>query len=644
MSVSKTIACLVLFLPAVAAGQALPPLESYGALPTVDMLILSPSGKRIAYRYSTSDRDNILVVDLEAQQAVGGIPVGEISARRLEFIDDDNLIIVAGRTMRSMEVRGQFDYSGAIHLNAPKQEARLLLERADDLYPWQSGIGRIVGTADDSGTVLMPAFHSKDPRAGDPRFGVYGVNLSNHRAKLVNRGSHNAVDWFTDGNGELLVRVDYDDEQDRYRIFSLRDERSLIYEEETSLRPTGPVGLTPARNELVYAAREQDADTLSIWRMSIEDGQMTGPIMGREDASVEWVVSDIERVVHGVQYSGFLPTYEFFDASLDARVRGIQAALAGTSVRLVSWSSDFRDLVVETSGGWNAGLYLLFKAGTPEPTLLAARRPDIADDQVVPTEIVRYTARDGLEIPALVTARPSLRETGNAPLVVIPHGGPAAYDRFEFDWMAQYFASRGFVVLQPQFRGSSGFGATFRRAGHGEWGGKMQSDVDDGVDFLVEQQLVDPQRVCIVGASYGGYAALAAGAYSPGKYKCVASIAGVADLERMLRSDRRKYGRDHWAVEYWERQYGGEEFDWDALQAISPTHAAEAFQAPVLLIHGKKDTIVPIDQSKRMRKALKRAGKDVTLIELDGEDHWLSYRDSRVETLRALAAFIEEHL
>ncbi len=172
----------------------------------------------------------------------------------------------------------------------------------------------------------------------------------------------------------------------------------------------------------------------------------------------------------------------------------------------------------------------------------------------------------------------------------------------------------------------------------------MQFDIDDGVEFLVDSGLVDPEQVCIVGASYGGYAALAAGAFSPDLYRCVVSIAGVADLERMLKSDRRIYGRDHWVVRYWERQVGGQDFDWDALEAISPINSVQNYAAPVLLIHGKKDTVVPIEQSTEMLDALRRAKKDVTLIELESEDHWLSYQASRLDTLRAVAAFIEKHL
>ena len=172
----------------------------------------------------------------------------------------------------------------------------------------------------------------------------------------------------------------------------------------------------------------------------------------------------------------------------------------------------------------------------------------------------------------------------------------------------------------------------------------MQSDLDDGVDFLVEQGIADPQRVCMFGASYGGYAALAAGAFSPDKYRCIVAFAPVADLRRMLSQERRERGRDNWALDYWEGLYGAEASEKEELKALSPVFHADAFKAPVLLIHGKKDTVVRIDQSKAMNKALRKAGKDVTFIQLKGEDHWLTQEDTRIEMLRAAAEFIERHL
>ncbi len=633
-----------MLLASQAFAQSPPPLEAYGAMPTVDLLVISPSGSRIAYRMTTNDQDVVVVADLQTKQIINGLKVGDITVRQLRLIDDDTLIINAGRTARSSGFLGQYDYSTALRFDVPSGSLDQLLWRADDLHPAQSGLGQIIAAVDGGKSLLMPAFHSKDVALSDPRYGVYSVELKYNRAKLVDNGSFSAVDWFADDSGQISVRVDFIQSEDRYRIWSLQDKRKKIFELVTSIPPVGPVGMLAGDNALVYVARPSGSDFAAFYRMDIEDGDLSGPIMDRSDAGVESVLNDINRTVHGFQYTGFTPTYKFFDTELETRVSKIVALMEGTTGTIVSWSEDFEDIIVRISGVWNSGAYLRFRAGSDKPELIMNVRPGIPMDQVVPTKAIRYAARDGLEIPALVTVREDLRSSGNAPLLVLPHGGPAAYDSLEFNWIAQYFASRGYVVLQPQFRGSSGFGAEFMRAGFGEWGGKMQTDIDDGVDHLIDSGLVNADRVCIVGASYGGYAALAAGAFSPEKYRCVASIAGISDLQEMLKSDRRSYGRDHWAISYWERQFGGEEFDWDALDAISPINFVDNFEAPVLLIHGKKDTVVSIGQSTAMRKALRKAGKKVKLIEFKGEDHWLSYSESRLATLRALAKFIEENL
>ncbi len=632
------------FLAEYVSAQSLPPLEAYGAMQRVDLLTLSPSGNRVAYRMTTDDQDAIVVVDLDAQKMIAGIEVGEIAARNLQFVDDENLLIFASKTTRALGVRGQFDYSALFRLEVSTRKLDQLLVRAAYLYRAQSGLGRIIAVTDDGKKLLMPAYHAKDSSVTDPKYGVFSVGIDNKSARLVNLGSFSARDFFADSDGKFLARVDFDSRNNKYRILSLDKSREVIYETETEVPLSGPVGVVPGGDALVYTLIPPDSSYPTYYRMDLDDGEITGPIMERSGASVEAVHSDLNQVVHGVRYAGFSPTYEFFDPELDARMQAIVEGLTETSTTLVGWSEGYKDLVVRVSGGWTSGLYLLFREGSMDPEVIATIRPDIPDNFVVPTTPIQYAARDGLEIPALVTVLPSLREKGDAPLLVLPHGGPAAYDRLEFDWMVQYFASRGYVVLQPQFRGSTSSGVDFKRAGYGEWGGKMQTDIDDGVDHLVASGLVDPNRVCIAGASYGGYAALAAGAFSPDKYKCIASIAGVSDLERMLKTDRRQHGRSHWVVSYWEKQFGGDEFDWSKLKAISPVNFADQFKVPVLLIHGKKDTVVPISQSKVMQRALRKAGKNVSLHELKGEDHWLSYGDSRLETLRALADFIEEHL
>ena len=202
-------------------------------------------------------------------------------------------------------------------------------------------------------------------------------------------------------------------------------------------------------------------------------------------------------------------------------------------------------------------------------------------------------------------------------------------------------ASRGYAVLQVNFRGSDGLGEGLLEAGYGQWGRKMQSDLSDGVRHLAAQGTIDPKRVCIVGASYGGYAALAGAAIDTGVYRCAASVGGLSDLGRFVSWSKTRRGHD--AFRYWTRFMGAEENRATVLAGISPVTHVGKVSVPVLLIHGKDDSVVPVEQSQIMAEALRKAGKLYELIVQKGEDHWLSRGDTRLQTLEATMAFVEKH-
>jgi dipeptidyl aminopeptidase/acylaminoacyl peptidase len=228
----------------------------------------------------------------------------------------------------------------------------------------------------------------------------------------------------------------------------------------------------------------------------------------------------------------------------------------------------------------------------------------------------------------------------------MPHGGPDARDYIAFDWWAQFMANRGYVVLQPNFRGSDGYGGAFLAAGRNEWGLKMNTDLADGVAKLVADGIVDPKRVCIVGASYGGYAALAAAAAGDGVYACAVSFAGVSDPEEMLKAIERRAGRESEAFSFWTARIGDRHSDADSgrIAATAPARHADRIQIPLLLMHATGDTTVPIAQSRDMRDAMGRAHKPVTLIELDGDDHYLDLGQTRNRVLAEIEKFLNANI
>lgn len=626
-----------------------PPLEAYARLPSVSLLVISPSGKRIAYREIQGKRDQIVVRSLEDDRIIERVSLRDDTPRKLEFVGDNNLIITASHNRRTREFRGDFDFSVAFNFDIASGKLFKLLQNAPNLYPGQEGLGFFIGIDSDPNRILMPAFHQPRRRNQPPKYGLFAVSLNTNRTELVSEGSPHTVDWFANRTGDIVAREDYLQSEQRFVMRAYRDSEKILRNYLSATLPKGASGITPDGDALVVGIVQQNANATTYARMDLNTGYLSGPLLGDEDRDIEQVITDVYRTVHGVEFGGFKPYYQFYDQQLTRRIRAITDELGNTSATLVSWSDFFRSLVFYVSGGNNAGSYLLYREDSLKPEVIGRAYPEIADTEVVPSSIFTYRASDGRPIPALLTVRPELQTNGNLPLIMLPHGGPATHDRLQFNWLVQFFASRGYAVVQPQFRGSTGFGHDHAEAGVGEWGKKMQRDLDDAVTALVDQGLVNGERVCIVGASYGGYAALAAVAFfdsaaSPVQYRCAASIGGVSDLESFLRSRLSEYGRNHWIVNYWKKQYGGADFDWQALAEISPINSAGNIDVPVLLIHGREDSVVPQDQSEKMYEALKATGKPVNLIEIDDGDHWSSNEKTRLKTLRALAGFIEQNL
>jgi len=448
-------------------------------------------------------------------------------------------------------------------------------------------------------------------------------------------GGSESIDWFIDRGGKILATEEFNNGVQR--IWGrLLDRRNLIHESGAEVPILGSIGISPDGQSVIVSAIPQGSDFGAYYELDLFDGSIGEPLYHRGGSDIERPLMDINRVVYGVEYSGFLPRYEFHDAALTERVRAIQSTLESTASYLVDWTPDFSHLVFRLSGGITSGAYVIVGPDSPKPKLLAFIREGIPAEAVAPTSVIEYEARDGLKIPALVTARVDVQADGKAPLIVLPHGGPSSYDRYEFDWLAQYFAGRGMVVLQPQFRGSLGFGSALSRAGVGEFGARMSTDLDDGVQHLIDEGLVDQSRVCMVGHSYGGYAALAAGAFSTFDYKCLVAIAGVSDWKRMKLTYSRMFQGD-WSD-------FGDEMTERSLKDISPVNFAKQFRSSVLLIHGRNDTIVPYHQSTDMWRALRFRGKSVELVRLKSEDHYLSGYETRLEALRAIESFLDENL
>jgi dipeptidyl aminopeptidase/acylaminoacyl peptidase len=509
----------------------------------------------------------------------------------------------------------------------------------------QTGLGTILGASADGQRVFMPAFTARRG-VSDPDFSLMEVELQAvERPRVLERGSYHTTDYFVDAVGNVLVEEVFNDETDEHTIFAYHDGKPVrIYRAETEIPEIAVVALTADRRSLIFEDESENDERTGYFSMSLEDGTVSDPIFKRVDADVEAILTDINRVAYGVVYSGLTPSYAFFDEQLTARMQEIQAKFPGNSVWLEDASPDLRYFLISVEGSNASGDYYLY-SDDKVIRFLSRSRPSIGPEFVNPVTAFDYEARDGATIPALLTVPLEHKEDPRKlPAVVLPHGGPEAHDWLGFDWFAQALASQGYAVIQPQFRGSSGFGVQHLLAGRGEWGKRSQNDITDALQHLVTEGVVDPDRVCIAGMSYGGFAALAGGAYTPGLYKCVVSVSGVSDVRSMLSQVKRERGRDDWTVAYWNEVIAQGDDSKETLDTISPANFAESFTAPVLLLHGDKDNIVDYDQSLHMERQLRRAGKPVTLIKLEGEDHYLSNPGTRLECLQAVIDFVNEHI
>ncbi len=624
---------------------AKPPLEAFGDIPAVRSPDLSPDGTRMAYLARLGDSDYLTIYDFATGQSEPVVSTTAIRARSAYFVGSDHVVMIASDRILIQNFIGTTEKSVAFSYNLKTKKLVTLLGKTDGLYAGQSALGNIVAVDPDGQHVYMAAFMG--PTGSEPSYDVLKVNLDTGKSVRGSSilGEKTTSRWVINSKGRPIAREDYDERRQIHTINIYDNGRAReIFREEAELVTEGIVGATKDGDLLISS--EGDTDFRGTYSMSRVDGARK-PLAGRPNADVEATLLDPDdKTLVGLIYGGMFASYDMVDPALDADLDAAISAIPGAAVQLVSWTKDWSKLLLQVSGGMRAERYMLFDRATKKLSLITDVRPDIKPEDVGEVVTIEYKARDGMKIPALVTwpAGVPKQQRKNLPMVVLPHGGPESYVAVGFDWLAQFLANEGYVVLQPNFRGSDGFGSAFREAGHKEWGRKSQDDISDGAKALASMGWADPARTCIVGWSYGGYAALAGGAFTPELYKCVVSIAGVSDLRGMLATERQHYGKNSRAYSYWKDVIGDPDADAEAIDTVSPSLHAANFKAPVLLVHGSEDTNVDVRQSDKMESALKNAGKDVYYVRIKGDDHGLVDNDSRRRMLSTLGDFLKKHI
>lgn len=628
--------------------------------PTLSSASLSPSGRYLVWVLRAGDNSLVQVRDLEtgaenlmhagsANENFGGIYVNWI-----RWKTDDRLLIgltrlelrrsgnretgsVRGFAFGSSVLSVGRDGSGMIALQAPT---------ADDGQP-----GDLLDILqDDPDHVLM----TYRPYTGG--LNVARVNILTGAAVKTIDGNRRVLDYITDSTGAVVGRTALRGLGAKVLVMEARSADGewtevfrLRRDQVRDLPDYDFLGGTAEPNRIyvaVHPSATEGENTAGVHIFDFATRTMGPAIWRNAQYDVTGVVVDADTYeLKAGCYWADIYRCDFIDRGQDAVMAGIRRYFGDAwSVNVVSQARDGGRWLVHASAPNNPGEYHIFNVAERRMDFLGALYPRLPEASLGSMRRVDYVADDGQALFGYLTRPPGAAPDAVLPLVVMPHGGPELRDYMTYDQWAQFLATRGYQVFQPNFRGSAGMGKGFAEAGYRQWGRLMQDDVTDGVEHLIARGLADPERVCIMGASYGGYAALQSGASRPDLYRCVIAVSGPSDLAGMLRWERSEAGADSDQYEYWVRSIGDPGRDRAAIEAASPIRQAPNWRPPVLLIHGDRDDVVPVAQARDMERALRRAGKDVRMIILEDQGHGDWSTAAQIRALTEIETFLARNL
>lgn len=636
--------------PAFAQPRPPPPtsIESFTHAPAIWSAAISPDGRHVAAIQESSLGDALTIIDWRTGVARPTQLARTDRSLSLDWVAwrNDNRLVFALR-QRALFNGDEFDTTRIYSSNREGGDLTLMFggerQRLASRYVSVNLIG---ASREDPDHILLGAYSQHG-------YTVFRTNVETGRvSEIVDYADFDTVQFIIDGRGYPVMRIDalFDGSGwEIYRRASGAREWTLAHEVRRSSssenRDFSPLGPGPAANQVYVAARADGEEYQSIYLYNTATGALGTPVFSHPDADagVAWIDTNDNTVVMGCaelqrwECRGLRPDIQpHFDA--------IKSYFEGQAdILLHGMSRDEQFWLVSANAPHMPGALYVYDVGARHLTLVASSQPRLRAEEMARTQVVNYQARDGAALWGYLTTPDT---PGPHPLVVMPHGGPEARDSYAYSFFVQFLAWRGYAVFQPNFRGSEGSGRSFAAAGYRQWGRLMQDDITDGVRHLAASGAIDGERICIVGASYGGYAALAGAALTPDLYKCAVSIAGDSDLIAMLNAERREEGRGSWAYAYWRRLVGDPNADRDALIAVSPARQAANVRIPILLIHGEDDTVVPLEQSQIMQQALTRAGRPVQLITIDDAGHsWGSWtREDRQRLLEETDRFLAQHI
>ncbi len=600
-------------------------------------VLLSDDGEHVALLYRDGDRYQIVTRRTDDPESPGIVHSRPLKNRvhQVEWLSDNTLVLDRkGSSFRAVDGRFVTDSYHRVSTIEVGKSGMTDIVSIDHQSPQSYSSRTIVDLIPGNPDQILIAY-SPD---GKNYPGVFKLHLSSGQFDVVQPSKPPIQNWWSDAHS--IVRLGMGVADGKVVVIA-RAGTDSIWETLSNNKVFLPgrfdiVGFD-VEPSMVLVKSSVSSGRSEIYRMSLTSGRLVEKVFDHPKVDAADIV--VSRRDQRLLAIGFVDTqheYRYFDSDFAESMEFVDQELPGRSNMIRSISSDDNFLLIYSVSGVHPGSFHSFDRRNRILRLIEANNPSLDSKNLAPVRVVNYFARDGLEIPAYVTVPRSY--SGEAlPAIVMPHDISEGRDTLEFNFMAQFLASRGYVVIQPNFRGSTGYGALFQGMGRGEWGDKMQADVADAAQFLVEEGLADPARICAVGWSYGGYAALMSVIQDPKSFACAVAIAPITNLENTLKTLKMSVGDA--AVESIVGNKKGRK-----IRAISPIHRIKSLDRPVLIMHGTNDKVVSFNDSIAFVQKLVKYKKPHDSVTLFGADHTLSDAKHRAAMLDRMEVFLSKQI
>jgi len=630
--------------------------KAFGARESVSDLSLSPDGMSVAYVSPTTGQGSALYVYSLAKGATRSSRPVTIASGKPErlggcnWVSNDRLVCIVYGVVYASSVLEPVQFTRQIAVNADGTNLKLLSTKNNDYTQgMQLGGGDVIDwLPDEDGAVLMTRVYLPDQHIGSrvgsskSGLGVDWIDTRTLAVRTVEQPREDAVEYISDGRGTIRILGarsrhgaigDYDsgDIVYFYRVMDSREWRPFGEAVGEGHNGFEPIAVDHDSN-IAYCYKKLDGRR-ALYSVALDGSLKEELIYARPDVDIGGLnrIGRRDRVVAASYFDDF-PHYHFLDPDFEKLVKSLAKALPGQPMLHIADSNiDESKLLIRAGSDQDPGVYYLFDKKSRQLETFLAVRDELEGVKLASVKPISYAATDGTLIPGYLTLPPGVDTPKDLPAIVMPHGGPGARDYWGFDYLAQFYASRGYAVLQPNFRGSTGYGdAWFKQNGFRSWPTAI-GDVLDAGKWLIAQGIANPNKLAVVGWSYGGYAALQSAVVDPSVFKAVIAVAPVTDLPELKEEHR------HWSDFLVVSRYIGEG---PHVREGSPALNAAKVKVPVLLFHGESDRTVPIRQSREMNDHLASAGVPHELVTWPDLDHYLEDSAARAEMLRKSDAFL----